>query len=107
LTRLPGEPIHVERDGAVREYGAGYAQNGRITDIDGDRVTQHIGRGDVSYSLSELAAQSRDPNATERALRTAYETQTQAAIRFGRHGFISATDLGKEQTRQFGIEAGR
>jgi hypothetical protein len=105
--RLPGQPIHVERDGAVREYGAGYAQNGRITEIAGDRVTQHTGRGDVSYSLSELAAQSRDPLGVENALRSAFESKSQAAISYGRDGYVSVSDLGQERIRSNAIDMSR
>jgi len=56
---LAGGPVAV-RDGRTVELTR-YRQSGKVQ-VDGDTVTQQLGRGQTAeYSLSQLAAHSKDP----------------------------------------------
>jgi hypothetical protein len=66
------------------EVNFGYQQSGKIA-IDGDTVTQQLGRGQTAeYSLSQLAAHSKDPAYFEATLR--YAAERGDSVRIGRSG---------------------
>ncbi len=69
---LKGGPL-VRWDGNVREMDR-YQQSGTIK-VDGDTITQQLGRGGktAEYSLSQLAAHSKDPELFEATIRYAAE----------------------------------
>ena len=63
-------PIHVERNGVAGPLARDEQFTGSIRSIDGDRITQHIGRGEtVTWSREELARHAGDVAAFDAAVR--------------------------------------
>jgi hypothetical protein len=53
--------VHFLRDGITEELRPGQAVLGRILSVEGDRITQHVGRGTVTWSYGELGSSFKDP----------------------------------------------
>jgi len=69
---IAGGPA-MQSDSSTIAMQPGYQQSGKIA-IDGDTITQQIGRGHtVEYSMSQLAAHSKDPAYFEATMKYAAE----------------------------------
>jgi hypothetical protein len=78
---LEGGPM-MQRGDALLEMRPGYHQSGRIA-IDGDTVTQQLGRGKTAeYSLAQLAAHSKDPAYFEATMKYAADRGDSVNIGF-------------------------
>ena len=76
---------HIERDGVQQTIRPGTQFMGRIQSVDGDRITQHIGRGHtVTWSREELGAHFKDQHAFDAAM----QPGNMVNIGVGRNGMV-------------------
>ena len=81
---LQGGPL-VRYDGHVREITR-YQQSGKV-ELNGDTITQQIGRVTAEYSLSQLAAHSNDRELFEATIR--YAAEHGDSVKIDVHGGVA------------------
>ncbi len=68
-TRETAHGLSYRRDGVETTLPAGRRLEGTIQHVDGDRIVQHVGRGNtVTWSREELGAHFKDQNAFDAAM---------------------------------------
>jgi hypothetical protein len=79
--------IHIERDGRLDVVRPATHFTGTIESIDGDRITQHVGRGHtVTWSRAELGEHFNDQKAFDAAMQPGHMMN----IGIGRNGVVDA-----------------
>jgi len=85
--RTEAAQLHIERDGVQKTIRPGTHFTGSIQSVDGDRITQHIGRGHtVTWSREELCEHFNDPKAFDAAMQPGH----MMGIGVGRNGVVDA-----------------
>jgi len=85
--RTEAAQLHIERDGVQQTIRPGTHFTGSIQSVDGDRITQHIGRGHtVTWSREELCEHFNDPKAFDAAMQPGH----MMGIGVGRNGVVDA-----------------
>jgi hypothetical protein len=93
---LNGPPLMV-RDSRLMEIPDRFQSSGKIS-IDGDIVTQQLGRGHMNeYSLSQLSDHSKDPEYFSATMHHAADHGDSVKIDY-HHGIMSVTDPALERT---------
>lgn len=93
---LHGPPLMVQ-DTRLMEISQRFQSSGRVS-VDGDIVTQHLGRGHTNeYSLSQLSAHAKDPEYFSATMRYAAEHGDSVKIDF-HHNVASVRDPSLERS---------